>query len=271
MSTDPSVPAPSARQRDQRLSVRGGNLFVREWLYPADTPRAPLLLLHDSLGSVAQWQDFPLQLARATARRVIAYDRLGFGLSSACHARPDVDFIRTEGECQVPALLDALDVPQAVLFGHSVGGAMALTAAAAQPARCVAVISESAQCAVEPRTLDGIRAAQAAFAEPEQMQRLARWHGTKAQWVLDAWTGVWLDPAFRHWTLQPLLPDVHCPVLAIHGDRDEYGSLAFPERIAAGVGGLGQMRILPGCGHVPHREQAGQVLAAVRDFLLPLP
>ena len=143
---------------------------------------------------------------------------------------------------------------------------MALAIAAADE-DCLAVVSESAQAFVEPRTLDGIRQAQAAFADPVRFGKLERVHGDKARWVLDAWTGVWLSPAFADWNLDAQLAEIHCPVLAIHGDRDEYGSVAFPRRIADCAGGPAEAMILPGCGHAPHREQADVVLDRVAAFL----
>ena len=132
------------------------------------------------------------------------------------------------------------------------------------------MVSESAQAFVEPRTRDGIRDAKAAFASDAQMARLQRWHGDKARWVLEAWTEVWLDASFDDWSLRDCLPRVHCPVLAIHGDGDEYGSLSFPCTIADGVAGPSRMVALQGCGHVPHREQEAVVFEIVTEFLATL-
>lgn len=197
---------------------------------------------------------------------MIAYDRLGFGQSSPRAERPSIDFIDEEARLFLPALRHALDLPRYVLFGHSVGGAMALTMAANDEG-CTAVITESAQAFVEARTLDGIRAAQAQFAVPQQFARLARLHGDKARWVLDAWTEVWLSPEFAAWNLDASLARIRCPVLAIHGDLDEYGSVEFPRRIVGKANGPTQGAILEGCGHVPHRERQGDVLHLTAAFL----
>ena len=129
------------------------------------------------------------------------------------------------------------------------------------------VITEAAQAFVEARTLAGIRAAQADFADPTQFSRLSKWHGPRAAWVLAAWTDVWLSPAFVDWSLDACLSEVRCPVLALHGDCDEYGSAAFPARIVTGVGGPAQQQILEACGHVPHRERCDAVIALVAGFL----
>lgn len=247
------------------IDVPGGEVFARRWSVPG-SQRSPLLLLHDSLGSVEQWRDFPAALAAATSRSVIAYDRLGFGKSSPRVERPSPGFIEEEAVVVIPALLDALGIERCVPFGHSVGGAMALTLAARHGARCEAVVSEAAQAFVEPLTLSGIREAKRQFADPAQQARLARWHGDKAPWVLDAWTEVWLSPAFASWSLDHALERITCPVLAIHGEHDEYGSLAFPRRIAGGVKGPSQVGLLA-CGHVPHREKMQEVLGLVGPFL----
>ncbi|MBS0215673.1 MAG: alpha/beta fold hydrolase [Proteobacteria bacterium] len=247
------------------IELPAGQLHVRCWGTP--TTRAPILLLHDSLGSAALWRDFPDALVQATGRQVYAYDRFGFGESSARHQRPSIRFIEEEATQVFPALMDALSLQRCVSFGHSVGGAMALTIAAKHPGRCEAVVSLSAQASVEQRTLDGIRAAQARFAQPGQLDRLARWHGDKAAWVLDAWAGVWLSPGFRDWSLIPTLAEIHCPALVIHGDGDEYGSVEFPRSIAANVPGPVRLEILEGCGHLPHRERREEVLEIVAAFL----
>jgi pimeloyl-ACP methyl ester carboxylesterase len=215
---------------DALVDVPGGKIFLRRWGAGVSN-RAPIFLLHDSLGSVDQWRDFPEALANAAGREVIGYDRLGFGRSAPRTERPSVDFICEEAGTYFPALRRALGIPRFSLFGHSVGGAMALVIAASRSEECEAVVTEAAQAFVEPRTLAGIRAAKTLFGEPEQFERLARWHGEKARWVLDAWTEVWLSAEFSSWSLDGHLGQVRCPVLAIHGDLDEYGSVEFPLRI----------------------------------------
>jgi pimeloyl-ACP methyl ester carboxylesterase len=254
--------------REHHVPVPGGQLFARAW-----TPRdviagaSPVVLLHDSLGSVELWRDFPDLLARAVRRPVIAYDRLGFGRSSPRHDPPSLRFIDEEAEQYFPAVRQALGFTDFALFGHSVGGGMCLVIAALMPDCCEHVVSESAQSFLEPHTLAGIRAAKVQFGNPAYFAKLTRFHGEKAQWVLDAWTDTWMSPAFTDWTLDPYLSRVRCPTLVIHGDADEFGSVEFPRRIARGVQGMSQLEIIDGCGHVPHREQPSRILSLVADFL----
>ena len=253
------------RVEEHRVDGPQGRLFARSW-HPEAAAGAPFLLLHDSLGSVALWRDFPARLARATGRAVVAYDRLGFGGSDPYPGALAPDFIRAEADT-VRHLAARLGLGRLILLGHSVGGGMAVCTAARWPDLCAALVTVSAQALIEPHTLAGIRAAREAFARPGQIERLARYHGDKARWVLDAWTETWLAPSRAGWTLDDDLRGVACPLLALHGDRDEFGSRRQPERIAALAAGPSDVVILEECGHVPHRERPDAVLAAVGRLL----
>lgn len=249
----------------------GGRLFARQWLRePAGVELASVVLLHDSLGCVELWRDFPASLAAATGRRVIAYDRLGFGRSDARIGRPPTDFIAQEASATWPLVRAQLGIGRFAVVGHSVGGGMAVEIAAHDAADCVALVTMAAQAFVEDRTLAGLRVARRQFEDPAQVERLARYHGDKAAWALDAWLGRWLDPAFAAWTLDTALPRVACPVLAIHGDQDEYGSAAHPRRIVEGVAGPSRLEMLAGGGHIPYREQPELVTRLIADFIAPL-
>lgn len=257
--------------RDAFVGTPLGRLFVRTWSGAADSAeRAPIVLLHDSLGCVELWRDFPALLSSATGRSVVAYDRLGFGKSDPHPGRLGFDFVTDEARTGLPALTAALAIDRRVLFGHSVGGAMAVAAGAAFPERTEAIVTESAQAFVEERTLAAIREARTQLRSPERIARLARYHGDKARWVLDAWTETWLAPEFAGWMLDPELRRLPCPVLAIHGDDDEYGSVAFPHRIASLPPTPGKAVIVDHCGHVPHREKPEVVLQTVTTFLAAL-
>lgn len=256
------------RTQLHRIRTPLGQLFAQTWAPPVEQG-PPIVLLHDSLGCVALWRDFPERLVQATGRRVIAYDRLGFGQSDAHPGTLAVSFVQDEASEGFAAILQHFGLSQFVALGHSVGGGMAVCCAVAYPDACVGLVTESAQAFVEEGTLEGIRAAQQQFAQPEQRARLKRYHGDKAEWVLHAWIDTWLSPAFSQWRLDEQLLRVRCPVLCLHGVHDEYGSIHQPQHLAALVSGPATVRLLPDCGHVPHREQAGEVLAALGAFLLP--
>ncbi len=271
-----------------------GRLFTRRWTpgptasgaSSSGTALPPILLFHDSLGCVELWRDFPSALCAATGRDVIAYDRLGFGRSDARTAPMPLDFIGEEALASLPALRAQLGFAGFAALGHSVGGAMAAHCAAdggtgrgtrtgsAGSAGCEALVTVAAQACVEERTLEGIRAARDQFhRSPEALQRLARYHGgdeARARWVLGAWIDTWLHPDFAHWSQAGVLARVHCPVLALHGDQDEYGSTEQPERIARWAAGPARVEILPGAAHVPHRERPQDLAQRVARFLADL-
>lgn len=252
---------------DQWIDTRHGQLFARSWTPEAGGPGlAPIVLFHDSLGCVTLWREFPERLAQATGRRVLAYDRLGFGLSPAHPGGWGLDFVQQEALQYFPPVKAALGLERFVAFGHSIGGAMAASCAAHHPQACEAVITLAAQGFVEQRTTDGISQARDLYRQPEQLERLAKYHGAKARWVLNAWTETWLDPAFARWTLASTAPQLNCPLLVMHGSEDEYGSLRHPERITEASADA-RMLVLEGCHHLPHREAPEQVLSATARFL----
>lgn len=247
------------------INVQGGQVFSRTWEMP--NSKSPIVLLHDSLGSVDLWGSFPLSLAETTKRTVIAYDRLGFGKSSPRSELPSIRFISEEAELYFPSIKKELNIKNFCLFGHSVGGGMAVVIASRFQEECKAVITESAQAFVEDITARGIQIAKEKFKNPEAVEKLKKLHGEKAHWVLSAWIDVWLSPDFAEWSLKETLPKVFCPLLAIHGDRDEYGSRKFPEIISGLAGGKSQMELIADCGHIPHREKKDIVLQLATSFL----
>ncbi|VFQ47106.1 alpha/beta fold hydrolase [Desulfoluna butyratoxydans] len=243
-----------------------GSFHAKKWTPQNPSSSVPMVLLHDSLGCVDLWHHFPLTLAERLSLCVIAYDRLGFGRSSPRKELPSIRFIEEEATDYFPWVKRHFSLEDYILFGHSVGGAMAVNIAARDKG-CVAVITEASQAFVEDRTVAGIKAAQKAFQEPGQMDRLKKWHGDKGEWVFRAWTDIWLSSAFSGWSLDACMGEVTCPVLAIHGENDEYGSTAFPEFIAHKAKGISEMAILNNCGHIPHKEKPEEVVNKVELFL----
>jgi pimeloyl-ACP methyl ester carboxylesterase len=257
--------ADMTRVDEKFVPVPDGEIFTRTW--EIDSENVPIILLHDSLGSVDLWGSFPSALAQETNRTVVAYDRLGFGRSSARSEPPSSNFIVDEADIYFPLIKGALGFSDFCLFGHSVGGGMSIAIATRFQDECRAVISESAQAFIEDITLEGIRTAKKRFENPKAFEKLKRLHGEKAKWVLDAWTETWLSGEFADWSLRDALPEVLCPLLIIHGDRDEFGSRAFPEMLRDYAGGEVRMEILDDTGHIPHREKPEVVLDLVRAFL----
>lgn len=265
----PAVPA--ITPRDTWIDGRGGRLFARLWSPAAPASDVPLILFHDSLGSVELWRDFPAALAAQSGRTVVAYDRLGFGRSDVRRGPLPLDFIAAEADGGFADLRRQLAIGRFALFGHSVGGGMAVNCAAHHAETCVGLITESAQSFLEDRTVKGLEEAREFFKDPAQVARLERYHGDKARWVLDAWIESWLHPEFENWSLRAVLPQLRCPALAIHGVEDEYGTTRHPELIAELSGGPTRLALMPDTRHVPHREKEAEVIAMVADFVRELP
>ncbi len=237
-------------------------------LAPARASSGPVLvLLHDSLGSVGLWRDFPDRLAERTGLEVFAYDRRGHGASDPFGPGARTSQYMHEEAAFLARVLDEVGIEDAVLLGHSDGGSIALLAAAHHPRRIRAVVSEAAHVFVEERTLEGVRAAQRTVVEGDLLERLAKHHGAKAEALAAAWIGTWLSPWFRGWNVEEDLRRIRCSVLVLQGELDEYGTEAQVHAIARGVSGPARTFLLPGVRHTPHREAPEVVLGAVAELL----
>jgi len=256
---------------DTTVVADGRRLTVRRLLPPAPPAGADdppvLVFLHEGLGSIAQWRDFPAALCRAAGLPGLIYDRWGFGGSEPLELPRPRDYLEREAERVLPQLLDACAVKQPILVGHSDGGSIALLYAAAHPGRPLACITEAAHVFVEAVTLAGIRAAAAAWRTGDLPARLARYHGDKTEAVFRGWTETWLRPDFRDWNIEARLPAIACPLLVMQGADDEYGSKAQVEAIVGQSGGPAEPLLVPACGHSPHHQQPAAVLAAMTRFI----
>ncbi|MDX1383251.1 MAG: alpha/beta hydrolase [Thermoanaerobaculia bacterium] len=254
----------------ETLEIDGRRLEVRRFgeLRP-DTPA--LVLLHEGLGCVALWKDFPDRLAAATGLPVVAYSRLGYGGSDPAPLPRGVDFMHREAQDTLPSLLRALRIDRAVLLGHSDGGSIALIhAATVRPSPVVGVVAEAPHVFVEEITLRSIRAAAVSYRDGDLRRRLLPYHGANVDGAFRGWSDVWLDPAFRDWDLRGLLCELTVPVLVLQGDADPYGTLAQVEAIRDGCAGEVETKILSGCGHAPHVERPRAILDAASAFVAEL-
>lgn len=256
------------------LSIRGQRIEYASW--PPGPPEggphdpAAILLLHEGLGSVAAWRSFPADLAAHTGRRVIAYSRRGYGASAPIALPRAVRFMHDEAIDELPLLLDALELERPVLLGHSDGGSIALIAAAHYPERIGALVLEAPHVFVEDVSIASIARIKTVYETTDLRARLARFHDD-VDMAFRGWNDIWLDPAFRAWNIEALLPRVHCPTLVIQGDADEYGTLAQVDAITRQVAGRVETHIVPGCGHVPHHFHRDSVLGEIDRFLKTLP
>lgn len=226
-----------------------------------------IVFLHEGLGSITQWRDFPDALCAATGFGGLVYERQGHGGSDpAVLPRPD-DFLVPEAETVLPALLAALGIERPVLLGHSDGGSIALLHAAAFPGRVRACITVAAHVLLEPATASALAAAGDAFATTDWRQKLERHHGANTETMFRGWNETWRRLAPRGWSMVDRLPAIACPVLAVQGLDDEHGTPAQVETIVARVSGPAESFLIPGCGHSPHLQARDALVGRVADFL----
>lgn len=244
-----------------------GRSIHYEWIEGGQGGGPALVFLHEGLGSIRQWRDFPARLAAASGRRALAYDRYGYGDSEVLQEpRRSVDFMHDEALVSLPQLLEKLKVEKPVLIGHSDGASIALIYAGAGRS-AAGVVAMAPHVFIEPLCLASIRKAAQAFESTDLAQKLGRYH-RDARRTFYGWADVWLEPRFERWDIRDdYLPGVRCPVLAIQGHDDEYGTMAQLDEIGRRVAGPCRLEKLERCGHSPFRDQPEAVLDALVRFV----
>jgi pimeloyl-ACP methyl ester carboxylesterase len=232
--------------------------------------RTTLIFLHEGLGCIEMWRDFPQLLCDATACNGVVYDRTGYGGSGAWPSDPGRRYMEIEADEVLPRLLAALGVEDCVLVGHSDGGTIALNYAAADPEPLRAVVTIAAHAVNEPVSVAAIQRARDAFAAGDLRRRLLKYHGGNVDGAFHLWCDAWLAPGFEPMDANRRLPGVQVPVQAIQGEDDEYGSELQLGIIAGKVGGYCETRLIPACGHSPHLQQPRHVVTEIARFVAPL-
>ncbi len=251
----------------------GGRTIELEYCWVGvDHPGAPLVVfLHEGLGSLAMWKDWPARLCAAGGYRGLVYSRYGYGGSTPRpleeHWPPS--FMHVQAEETLPRLLAALHVGadgrRPWLFGHSDGGSIALIHAAYDPARVAGVVAVAPHILVEDVSIESIARARDAFRHTDLRARLARYHADPDS-AFYGWNDAWLAPEFRAWSIEAMLARLRCPVLAIQGADDEYGTLVQVEGIRTHAP-QAEVVVLDRCGHSPHRDRPDALERAVVSFI----
>jgi len=252
-------------------SVQAAGRALRyEWVGDAAPGTPVLVFLHEGLGSIGQWRDFPARVAAATGCRALVYERYGYGQSDVLQEpRRTVRFMHDEALSALPQILLNLRIERPILVGHSDGASIALIhTGAGHAVRGVAVMAP--HVFIEPVCISSIVAAAAKFESSDLPQRLGRYHRDPRK-TFYGWADVWRDGAFEAWDIRDeYLPGIRCPVLAIQGREDQYGTMAQLDEIAARVKGPCQLLKLEKCGHSPFRDQPEHTLEAVAGFIAKL-
>lgn len=260
----------TASTRMVEIPSMGRKIEIEYQCISAELTDSPLIVfLHEGLGSISMWRDFPAKVCNELACRGLVYSRYGYGQSTprpADEARR-LDYLHVQAHEALPNLLSALGMAEErpILFGHSDGGSIALLYAAMFPESIRGIAVAAPHIFVEDITLEGIRKAKETYQTTDFPARLAR-HHRDGESVFRAWIDVWLTPAFKDWNIEAFLADIRCPVLAIQGVDDEYGTL---EQIRGIQRRAPQTQLLeiPACGHSPHRDQPEILIKALRDFV----
>jgi pimeloyl-ACP methyl ester carboxylesterase len=251
----------------RHIDVEIGRRRLEAVEYPGASDRRAIVLLHEGLGSVGLWRDFPEALGRATGRRVVAFSRFGHGRSAPPLAKRTPQFFHEEALDVLPELLDRTGAPEPLVVGHSDGASIAIVHAAHHPVAGLALVAP--HVFVEELTVEAIRGTRVAYASDGLRERMAR-HHDDPDVTFWGWCDVWLDPAFATWTIEPEAADVTAPTLLVQGADDPYGTLEQLDRIEARVRGPVSRVVVPG-GHSPHLEHPSTVIEAIAGFAGPLP
>lgn len=246
-------------------AVPGGRVEYED--VPGDPATAPLLFLHEGLGSVGLWRGFHRRLAAATGRRAVAFSRLGHGGSDLPTGKRTPRYMHDEATEVVPAVRAALGLDRVVLVGHSDGGSIGLLHASTSDVDGLVVLAP--HVFVEDAGLRGIERARHDYVEGDLRARMAR-HHRDPDVTFWNWNEGWLDEAFRDWDIRPELAGITCPVLGVQGDDDPYGTVVHVEAVRDRAAGPVELAVLA-CGHSPHLERRTDTDAAVTAFLGELP
>jgi pimeloyl-ACP methyl ester carboxylesterase len=233
---------------------------------PGDAGSFPtLVFLHEGLGSVALWRDFPRKVASRLRARALVYSRFGYGASDGLTGKRTPRFMHDEALHVLPALLDQLRIERPVLVGHSDGASIALIHAAAAGRPVAGLVCMAPHVFVEPVCVESIARIRQTYLDTDLRERLAKYHARVDDAFL-GWADTWLRPEFLAWSIEDLLPGIDVPLLLIQGTDDEYGTLAQLDRIEAGVKGPTTRLVLADCGHSPQRDQEAAVVDAIAAF-----
>jgi pimeloyl-ACP methyl ester carboxylesterase len=251
------------------LSVAGRRLEARRIVGPPPE----VVFLHEGLGSVGLWRDFPDRVCEASGRGGLLYSRGGYGASDPVPLPRPLTYLDDEAAL-VEAVVDAAGIDEAVLVGHSDGASIALGAAIADArrhpegeGRILGVAALSPHAFVEADKVRAIRDTGARYRDTDLRERLSR-HHARVDVAFRGWHDAWTNPAFAAWSLVDDLGAIRVPVLVVQGETDPYGSLEQARRIAHGVAGPAEVVVFPACGHDPHRDHPEETLAAVARLVV---
>lgn len=238
------------------------------WHGPPPGKSPTIVFLHEGLGCVEMWRDFPQKVVRSTGFGALVYSRAGYGQSDPVSLPRPTTFMHQEAREVLPVILETFSITDPILFGHSDGGSIALIYAGSAPANSPkALILEAPHVFVEPLSITSIERAKEDFETGSLKAALERYHSDNLECAFRGWNNVWLDPKFLSWNIESFLPNIKSPVLLIQGENDQYGTRRQIDTISEACGGIVRTELLADCGHSPHRDHPPLVLNIVSSFL----
>lgn len=254
-----------------KITIQGKEIdFVRLKPSTSLASNDVIVMLHEGLGSISLWRDFPQQIADTTGHEVLVYSRYGYGDSEASTGFP-FNYMHDEGLKSLPELLDKLNIQQPILFGHSDGASITLIAAGGSKINPRGIIVMAPHVMVEPICFEAIANAQFSYKNTDLKEKLGKYHANVDSAFL-GWSNAWLSPEFKHWNIEEYLPRISCPILAIQGYEDEYGTMAQIDKvveISSNANFIDTLKI-ENCRHSPHKDQTKIVLDQVNHFIKKL-
>ena len=252
------------------IEVNGKRLEA-QWHGPPPDKALTLVFLHEGLGCVDMWHEFPRDLAAATGCGALVFSRLGYGGSDACALPRPLRFMHHEGLQVLPELLETAGVHECIVIGHSDGGSIGIIYAGGTPALPLkGLITLAAHVFCEDLSVQSIQAARERYLKGDLRDKLEKYHGSNVDCAFWGWNDAWLHPDFMQWNLEEYLPGIGVPLLAIQGADDAYGTPAQVQSIVRQAGGKSRSFMIPDCGHAPHIEQPETTFRAMVDFVIDL-
>jgi len=253
------------------ISILGVNLYyeiINAELINSDKPL--LVFLHEGLGSIQQWKDFPAQLNEKVNCPALLYDREGHGKSEMLKSLRGNNFMHEQAQIVLPELFNKLNLAECnkILIGHSDGGSIAIIHAGTYPEKIKAVITEAAHVFIEKITLSGLEDAVKSYKTGRLRELLYKYHGENTDTMFHGWSDTWLREEFRDWNIEAFLKNISCSFLAIQGENDQYGTIAQLESIKNNTKENTELFLIPSCGHIPHHQSREAVIKNMADFIM---
>ncbi len=256
--------------KQSQLTIDGKRIETA-WHGPPPNEATTLVFLHEGLGCVEMWKEFPAKLTEATGCGALVFSRLGYGRSDPCDLPRPIEFMHHEGLQFLPKVLEAAKIKKCILIGHSDGGSIGLIYAGGTPGKPLkGLITLAAHVFCEDLSVQSIQAARERYLHSDLKPKLAKYHGHNVDRAFWGWNDVWLHPDFVRWNIEEFLPGIKVPLLAIQGEEDPYGTPAQVDSIVSRAGGQADSLMLSGCGHAPHVDRQQDTLMALKRFIMKL-